>query len=466
MKRSLTMVLLLSLLIPAVSVTVMAGIGMGVHEKAMERVVESYVLNVAGNMAARVSITDLPPSRVGEIMNRMEHFSPFTWGPELPGWVAVLDSDRRLLFASSHAQPGLSSQAIDMALNRAVRVRDANGELSTIAVYPAGGRRGYYVMAAVQWKDFLGPMLNSGMIWLSLILILFFSCAAALLMLWRWIVGPLQRLVDDIDLLRWGDAIVPIPEREAAVMELHRRRMIMHRLSIVAQDRLLLWNHYTSDMIRVQEGEKDRAAREIHDGPVQAVTALVQRIRLSRLDDSRRDENLHVAEEIGVDTVRDLRELCNQLAPPWLDLGLEHALTELTDRLRRYLNMEIQIEIDDGDSLTPEKTLAFFRIVQEALSNAAQHGKATKVLVKVDRVGDSVTRLTVADNGVGFEAPDDLEILRAQGHRGLLNMNERISLAGGSMKIVSEEGQGATLIFLIPDDGVVQQLWSNMPAKL
>ncbi|MDY3868556.1 MAG: sensor histidine kinase, partial [Pyramidobacter sp.] len=206
MKRSLTAVLLLSLLIPAASVTMTAGIGIGIHERAMERVVESYALNIAGDMAARISVTDLPPSRLGEIMNRMEHFLPFAWGAKLPGWVIILDSDRKPLFASSDSAPEFSAQAIDSALNRAVCVRSAQGELSTIAVYPAGGRRGYYVMAVVRWESFLGPILNSGMIWLFLVLILFFSCVAALVVLWKWIIGPLQHLVDDIDVLRWGDA--------------------------------------------------------------------------------------------------------------------------------------------------------------------------------------------------------------------------------------------------------------------
>ena len=142
--------------------------------------------------------------------------------------------------------------------------------------------------------------------------------------------------------------------------------------------------------------------------------------------------------------------MCNHLTPPWLDLGLEHALNELAERLSRYLGVTIRVVVHD-EKLQPEGVLTFFRILQEAVSNAVKHGGADQIDVRVDRPGDRRTRMIVEDNGKGFAVPADLESLRASGHRGLLNMRDRIRLVNGEMIIRSVPGRSTTLTFFIPD---------------
>ncbi len=458
MKRSLILVLLMALLIPAVAVTCVASLGMATHERAMAKIMSSYVMNMAENVAAKIQASSLVPFRLNRVMIHLEALDFFSWGPELPGWVAVLDSSGKLVTASPGA--GRLGEVWRMGarvpMNRAVQVRDDQDERYTLAVYPTDSRGSFYVVAAVRWGDLLGPMVRSNRLWMILLFLTALSGSVAVVILWRWIIGPLKRLTDDVAVLRWGDE-VPCQDDSAAVVELRNLRQVLCRLSLAAKDRMELWKRYTSDMVRVQEDEKDRFAREIHDGVVQEVTALVQRIRLSRMEGNETDraENLRLAEEIGTDTVRELRELCNQLTPPWLDLGLEHALTELTERLNRYMGVPILLEIKE-ESLSSDGVLAFFRITQEAISNAVKHGHATEISVQVDRPGDC-TRLIIEDNGSGFSVPEDLDRLRASGHRGLSNMRERIQLIGGDMEIQSELGKGTILTFTVPDGGPLSQ---------
>lgn len=452
MKRSLILVLILLLLIPTAVVGAVAYFGIETHEKAMSRVMESYVLNVAESVAGKISASDQVPFRMSRVMLSMEKLDLFSWGPELPGWVAVLDSDGKLIISSPGAEQLSLIWTVGLPLNRAIQVKDNRDERYTMSVVPTTGSSTYYVVAAVRWSDLLGPMVRSSRLWGLMILTIALFLGLAVMLLWRWVIGPLKKLIDDVTALRWGDE-VPAEGESEAVVELRNLRRVFCRLSLAAKDRIALWKRYTSDMVRVQEDEKDRLAREIHDGPVQAVTALIQRIRLSQMDEKGRLENLHIAEEIGTDTVRELRELCNQLTPPWLDLGLENALTELTERLSRYMNVKIHLDFIE-EKLSSDGTLAFFRITQEAVSNAVKHGKATEITVRVDRLGGHSTRLIIEDNGSGFKVPDDLESLRASGHRGLLNMRERIQLIGGEMKIISLPGKGTSMIFTAPDVAV------------
>jgi len=143
--------------------------------------------------------------------------------------------------------------------------------------------------------------------------------------------------------------------------------------------------------------------------------------------------------------VRDLRALCDELSPPWLELGLKEALEELAERISKHFNVTIQVEVHRGICLSKDVSLAFFRVVQEAIHNSYRHGKATKVGVKVYE-SEGYVFLEVSDNGKGFNPSVDVEMLRLSGHRGLANMSERMSLIGGGFEVFSKEGEGTTVL--------------------
>jgi signal transduction histidine kinase len=273
----------------------------------------------------------------------------------------------------------------------------------------------------------------------------------ALWALWKWLIVPLRDLVGEIEILRWGKDLPALPD-PVAVSEIGSLRTVLYRLARTAVERTLLRNRYVNDIVRVQEGEKSRIARELHDGPIQNITAMIQQIRLSRMAGNGEGMHRHltIAEETAQVVVRELREMCDELSPPWIDLGLEQAMTELANRLARHYNIFISMDVDDSVELGRERLLSLFRIFQEGVSNAVRHGQATEMRAEVFRKDGSVV-FEFQDNGKGFEPDMNYETLRVEGHRGLANMLERMMLVGGRLEVESRPGNGALVRCVMPD---------------
>ncbi len=440
-------------MLPAFAVLLVSGIALMEHEKAMKSVARSYVQEMADNVASRLLGSEVrrwgreyPPENV-------RSFRIFTWGPSVPGWVAVINSQGRILHSSPGAEKLTEIWRPDISLGNAVEIRDRRGALYTLAVYPvSGGER--FVVAAVAWSTLLGPLTRIGRLWAILVGLMAGSILVALLALWRWFLVPLRALVGEMESMNWGRDL-PSPADPRAGREIGSLREVLYKLARTAVDRTSLQNRYVSDIVRAQEGEKSRIARELHDGPIQNVTAMIQQVRLSRMDPRETKKYLALAEETAHVVVRDLREMCDDLSPPWIDLGLEQAMTELADRLARHYGITITMEVDDAVGLEKEEVLAFFRIFQEGVSNAVRHGKATEMHGEIFREGDS-TVFEFSDNGSGFDAHIDYESLRIAGHRGLTNMLERMMLAGGKLEIRSEAGRGTVVRCVLPDDRALE----------
>jgi two-component system sensor histidine kinase DegS len=103
----------------------------------------------------------------------------------------------------------------------------------------------------------------------------------------------------------------------------------------------------------------------------------------------------------------------------------------------------------DRRRLSPEAELVLFRIVQEALNNAKRHSQASRVVTMVEFDGGRA-RITVEDNGQGFEVPDSTGDLVSTGKLGLIGMHERARLLGGTLTVRSELGKGTTVVVDVP----------------
>lgn len=208
-------------------------------------------------------------------------------------------------------------------------------------------------------------------------------------------------------------------------------------------------------VIRAQEEERRRVAREIHDGPAQLLANVVLRIdvcqKLFGVDPVRLRTELDQLKEIVRLSLQDVRKIIFDLRPMALDdLGLVPALRAFLQDYQQRTAIETDFAFFGQDRRFDSTfEVAVFRLVQEALTNVAKHARATQVWVKVDVTHKTELRMTIKDNGVGFD-PAAIQGETAGKKFGLMGMKERAGLLGGSMEIQSAPGQGTRLAFTFP----------------
>ncbi len=439
--------LLCALMLPSIAVVLVAVVGMASQESAMEAAVSSYVQDLAESMSYHLSSdADI---WTFQILSDFSRFPFFSWGPSIPGWVALISQEGKVIASSPGAMNIAAIWKPDFEVGKAVKVEDRQGAQYTIAVYPVKRPSGGYVVTAVSWSQLLGGLVGVVRIWPALIVMIALSSFFAIRLLWSRLVIPLQSLVSEIDNMTLGKDVPDMIE-EGAVKEIKSVQSALSRYAQAAVDRDDLRNRYVRDIVQAQERERMDMAREIHDGPLQDVTALLQQIHMTLEDDDVNDNaRIRKTESIAKSVVRELRALCDELAPPWMDLGFSEALTELTERLSQAYDVQVSADFDDDIrviDIENEKILSLLRIIQEAVSNAVRHGGADEVHISVSRNDDDVLTLEISDNGSGFDSGHiNHETLRVEGHRGLASMTERMSLMGGTLRIDSKIGEGTTI---------------------
>jgi signal transduction histidine kinase len=202
-------------------------------------------------------------------------------------------------------------------------------------------------------------------------------------------------------------------------------------------------------LLSEQEGERSRIARELHDDVSQQIALLTFNLQLlSGEGPSRPNDSLPLAREAldhAYGIARSVHDLSHRLHPAKLRLiGLVPSLESLE---REFSRADLAVSVTH-DGVPPDipfdVTLCVFRIVQEALRNAAKHSAAS--IAKVHLGSDeSGLLLTIADDGVGF----DVEAVSRDG-LGLVSMSERLEPLGGTLKIESRPGQGTRLEVRLP----------------
>ena len=212
---------------------------------------------------------------------------------------------------------------------------------------------------------------------------------------------------------------------------------------------------YTREVIRAQEEERKRIARELHDETIQALVVISRRIEgLATLPEPLPEPVRHrlaSLQDLVGSTLRGVRRFAQDLRPPTLDhLGLVATVEGLASSLTVRDGIETDVRVTgEAQRLMPEEELALFRIVQEALSNVRRHSRASRATVDVEFLPGRV-RLVVGDDGRGFTTPRRFEDLVSTGRLGLVGMQERMRTLGGTLAIESEPGRGTVLIVDMP----------------
>jgi PAS domain S-box-containing protein len=201
------------------------------------------------------------------------------------------------------------------------------------------------------------------------------------------------------------------------------------------------------------ELERLRLAQELHDNPMQTLyTAIYQIEELKNKSNPQMKEALENVNQDIKSVLDGLRATAKELRPPTLfSFGLEHAIRSHVDDIRdKYPNIKVLLSLAHDRQLLPEKArLALFRVAQQSLANVLRHAEATEVKVRFSFDAEEV-RLEIADNGKGFEVPDNWIGLVRSGHYGLAGAAERIHALGGTLTVKSELGHSTVVIAAIP----------------
>lgn len=199
-----------------------------------------------------------------------------------------------------------------------------------------------------------------------------------------------------------------------------------------------------------QESERSRLARDLHDGPCQEVAAVsveISRLLYSRGSDDDAQATLSDVYGRIAGLAESLRRLSHDLHPSVLQhVGLVAALGAHCAEVERLYDMQVSLTVSrDLEAGDPVTALSIFRITQEALRNAARHGKARRASVVLQRDENGLT-LSVVDDGTGFDIVD----ARRKDGLGLVSMAERARLVKGSFTIVSTPGEGTSVTVRVP----------------
>ena len=201
----------------------------------------------------------------------------------------------------------------------------------------------------------------------------------------------------------------------------------------------------TRRALMVQEGERHRVARELHDEVGQTLTGVMLQVEglAAKIPDELR-EQLDELRETARSGAEDVRRIVRQLRPEALeDLGLQSALAALATAFGEQAGVRVERRPEPDLPLSDEQELVFYRVAQEALTNIAKHAGATRVVLQLMRA-DEGALLIVRDNGSGL-APSDV----GSSH-GIRGMRERAMLIGAQLTIDRPPDGGTEVRLLLP----------------
>ena len=212
---------------------------------------------------------------------------------------------------------------------------------------------------------------------------------------------------------------------------------------------------YLQKILVAQEEERKRIARDLHDDTSQSLLLLTHQLDAIASEPKNKlakpvREKLNEAYNLAVDTLGGLRRYAQELRPAILDhLGLVAAMEWMADKLITEDNIDADVQLDmQRQELPHEVQLILFRIGQEALGNVKRHAEASKVVIRLES-GAGKIKMIIVDNGKGL-AQTQVSDLSSAGKLGIMGMQERAQLLGGTLKIESELGKGTAIIVEIP----------------
>jgi len=261
-------------------------------------------------------------------------------------------------------------------------------------------------------------------------------------------------------------------EYEQRGRELAALQARLKRLDVVARQLDLLWNYLESTdesgdepgpmaddspatlglrIVQAQEGERQRMAEDIHDGPAQVLTNAI--FQVEYLDKMIKPGERAASAELAFlrDMLRkgldEVRALITDLRPPVVDVGLAAVIAERAQQLEERHGIAVEVAVDGIDErLSQSARASVLRILQESIQNVRKHSAASRMTIGLE--GDT---LVIADNGRGFDLMRVAS--RASQNFGLQFMRERAELMGAQLHIESRQGEGTRILLRLPEQG-------------
>ncbi|HYJ46515.1 MAG TPA: sensor histidine kinase, partial [Pyrinomonadaceae bacterium] len=237
----------------------------------------------------------------------------------------------------------------------------------------------------------------------------------------------------------------------ALTFALYRRRIGQLQRAAAAREA------FARQLIESQENERRRIAAELHDSLGQSLVLIknwaLLGLRAPGTLEGQVRGNLDEISTTASAAINEVREIAYNLGPYQLDrLGLGRTVVEMVERVASSSAINFSVEVDPLDGVfSKQAEINVFRITQEAVNNVVKHSGAKRASVRIKSDGERVT-LTVSDDGRGFAHADGDAAPEGVGRRGfgLLGLQERVRLLGGTLAVESEPKGGTTVHVILP----------------
>ncbi len=206
-------------------------------------------------------------------------------------------------------------------------------------------------------------------------------------------------------------------------------------------------------ILDIQERERQRIARDLHDTSLQNLTHIIHKIEFSSMfideDPTKAKLELSSVNKNLRSVIKEIRNTIFDLRPMTFDdLGLKESFERLADHLRESSDFEVFYNIEEINCNNSLVLMTIFRIIEECTNNAIKHSNGSVVFFELKKITENTCIIIVADNGKSFDAEKVLS--EKQRHFGLNILRERVELLCGTIEIDSKPDKGTVIKIIIP----------------
>lgn len=451
-------VLLWTVLPLTILLIIFAFSGVNSHQNSMRALAVDENTRLIGALSRLISVQvenyalrqQIPPDQVRatdldlDSLLAVEH-------PNSTGTVALLDQDGSVLFSLGTTPPSDNLQAwpgVAQALaGESGALFASESDHGDVVVYTPIPNTRWSLLIREAWHSLTDPLIRFEQV---TPFILFTATAISLLTLFfglRFVAQPLRELGQRANRIGQGqfDAAA---KTIGGVKEIEDLRVTLNEMARQLQSYQAALHDYLREVTQAQEEERARLGRELHDETVQALIALSHKTQMVQRHFERSSPQTahYIAElrEMIAQSIDEVRRFSRALHPHYLEeLGLVTALETLAREAGAAFSSSGQ-----PLEMKADKTLALYRVAQEALNNARRHAQTDNIRVELEFEKMQVT-LRVCDDGVGFVPPPQLNDLTRTGHFGLMGMRERAQLVDGTLRVGASPAQGTIVTFTV-----------------